>query len=108
MSDTQILEVIITLLPIIIALCAAGYQYMLAGLPERKRTLVAIIVNDVVKGVEQAYGVLEGTTKKNEAVRLTTVILKDLRISVNPDMVSSLIEAAIYSIHQYQQKPKAA
>lgn len=100
-TDQLILLLVPILLPPIISLSMVLYQHLIQGLPQRKQALVQQIVNAVVPAVEQGTAkALDGPGKKQAAMQMATVMLKSLHINVPQDMISCMIEAAVYTLNQ--------
>ena len=99
--DQLILLLVPILLPPIISLSVVLYQHLMQGLPQRKQALVQQVVNAVVPAVEQGTAnALHGSDKKQAAMQMATAMLKSLHINVSQDMVSCMIEAAVYTLNQ--------
>jgi hypothetical protein len=92
------------MLPLFISLSALLYQHLLQKLPEKQRAEVDQVVHTVVSAVEQASTALEGPAKKAAAMEMTNKMLAYLHISVPQEILSCLIEAAVYSLHQGNER----
>jgi Bacteriophage holin of superfamily 6 (Holin_LLH) len=95
-------------LPLLISLSAVLYQHLLQSLPEKRRVEIDQVVHKVVLAVEQASTALEGPAKKEAAMEMATSILAYLHISVPQEILSCLIEAAVYSLQQNNMAPASA
>jgi hypothetical protein len=108
MSLSPAVQVALVLLPIVlpllISLSAVLYQHLLQRLPQKQRAEIDQVVHVVVAAIEQASGALEGPAKKEAAMEMAGALLAYLRISVPREILSCLIEAAVYSLHQAASK----
>ena len=98
-------QIAIVLLPIILppltALASLMYQRMLQRLPVQKRAIVEQIVNTVVPAIEQtADATMKNEDKKRAAMDLASNMLGHLNVSVAPEMLSGMIEAAVFALNQ--------
>jgi hypothetical protein len=91
-------------LPLLISLSAVLYQHLLQRLPQKQRAEIDQVVHVVVAAVEQASDALEGPVKKQAAMEMAGTLLAYLHISVPREILSCLIEAAVYSLHQTASK----
>ena len=76
------------------------YQHLLQRLPQKQRAEIDQAVQIVVAAIEQTSATLDGPAKKAAATAMATSLLAYLHISVPPQILSCLIEAAVYSLHQ--------
>ena len=88
------------ILPLLVSLSAVLYQHLLQHLPQKQRTEIDQVVQTVVAAIEQTSATLDGPAKKAAATAMATSLLAYLHISVPPQILSCLIEAAVYSLHQ--------
>ena len=88
------------ILPLLISLSAVLYQHLLQRLPQKQREEIDQAVCIVVTAIEQASATLDGPAKKQAATEMASSLLAYLHISVPPEILSCLIEAAVYSLHQ--------
>jgi len=98
-------QIAIVILPIVLppltAVAALVYQRMLQGLPAQKRAIVEQIVNTVVPAVEQtADATMSSPEKKKSAMDLASSMLGHLNVSVQPEMLSGMIEATVFALNQ--------
>ncbi|MBA2396070.1 MAG: hypothetical protein H0V70_25370 [Ktedonobacteraceae bacterium] len=98
-------QIAIVLLPIVLppltALASLMYQRMLQRLPAQKRAIVEQIVNTVVPAIEQtADATMKNEDKKRAAMDLASSMLGHLNVSVAPEMLSGMIEAAVFALNQ--------
>ena len=111
MSFATIEPFLIVLIPIIlpplIALCGAWYQSLVQKLPLATRDQLQNVARTVVPAVEQiASAQLNGPGKKQLALQQAAQILAHLGIkNVNPDVLSSFIEEAVYAINTAKSAP---
>ena len=104
-TEQLILLIVPILLPAIISLSAVLYQRLVQGLPAKQQALVQQVVNTVVRAVEQeARNTLDGPGKKQAAMQMATNMLKSLHLNISQDVISSVIEAAVYALNQEQNK----
>ena len=100
-TEQLLLLLIPVLLPPIISLSVVLYQHLIQSLPQRKQALVQQVVNAVVPAVEQgATATLNSADKKQAAMQMATNMLKSLHVNVSPEVVSCMIEAAVYALNQ--------
>ncbi|HLI08002.1 MAG TPA: phage holin, LLH family [Ktedonobacteraceae bacterium] len=92
------------MLPLFISLSALLYQHLLQKLPEKRRAAVEQVVHTVVSAVEQASTTLEGPAKKAAAMEMAGEMLAYLHICVPQEILSCLIEAAVYSLRQGNER----
>lgn len=64
-------------------------------------TLAQSIVENVVKGVEQANPALKGADKKRLAEQLIVAALKDAHVNIPVVLIDSLIEAAVLVLPKF-------
>jgi len=98
-------QITLVLLPIVLppltALAALLYQRLLQRLPAQKRAIVEQIVGTVVPAIEQtATDTMSSPEKKKAAMDLASSMLSHLNVSVSPDMLSGMIEAAVFALNQ--------
>jgi len=98
-------QIALVLLPIVLppltALAALLYQRFLQRLPAQKRAIVEQIVGTVVPAIEQtATETMSSPEKKKAAMDLASSMLGHLNVSVSPDMLSGMIEAAVFALNQ--------
>jgi Bacteriophage holin of superfamily 6 (Holin_LLH) len=98
-------QITLVLLPIVLppltALAALLYQRLLQRLPAQKRAIVEQIVGTVVPAIEQtATDTMSSPEKKKAAMDLASSMLGHLNVSVSPDMLSGMIEAAVFALNQ--------
>lgn len=108
MSMSPATQIALVLLPIVvplfISLSAILYQHLLQRLPGRQRAEVDQVVHTVVSAIEQASTTLEGPAKKAAALEMANKMLAYLHISVPQEILSCLIEAAVYTLHQGNER----
>ena len=91
-------------LPLLISLSAVLYQRLLQRLPQKQRAEIDQVIHIVVCSIEQASSALEGPAKKQAAMEMAGTMLAYLHISVPQEILSCLIEAAVYSLHQGNER----
>jgi hypothetical protein len=89
------------LLPIVAGLVATQYKKAVSTLPENQRAILDQVVRTVVPAVEQLSSAqLSGPGKKQMALEEAAKILQHIGVkSVNPAVLSSFIESAVYAIN---------
>ena len=98
----QILLVVLPiLLPPLISLSVAMYQRLIQRLPQQVRQLVEEVVHIVVLAVEQTTTtLLDSPAKKQAAMKMATEILQSMHVTVSQEMLSAMIEAAVFTLNQ--------
>lgn len=72
---------------------------LLQVLPADRRGQVATIVGDVVHATEQAAGAIPGAQKKQMALQMIGVLLKQARLTASPEQLDVLLEAAVHAMN---------
>lgn len=98
----QILLVVLPiLLPPLISLSVVMYQHLIQHLPQQMRGLVEEVVHIVVLAVEQTSATLsDSPAKKQAAMKMATEILQSLHVNVSQEMLSTMIEASVFTLNQ--------
>jgi len=105
----QILLIVLPiLLPPLISLSVAMYQRLMQYLPQQVHGLVEEVVNIVVLAVEQTSAtLLDSPAKKQAAMKMATELLQSWHITVSQEMLSTMIEAAVFALNQSKPIQKA-
>jgi LL-H family phage holin len=89
------------LLPPLISLSVAMYQHLLQRLPQQVRQIVEEVAQIVVLAVEQTSATLvDSPAKKQAAMKMATEILQSMHVTVSQEMLSAMIEAAVFTLNQ--------
>ena len=89
------------LLPPLISLSVTMYQHLIQRLPQQVRELVEEVVHIVVLAVEQTSAtLLDSPAKKQAAMKMATEILQSLHVTVSQEMLSTMIEATVFSLNR--------
>jgi len=104
-----LLAVLPILLPPLISLSVALYQHLLARLPLQVHQIVEEVVHIVVLAVEQTSATFsDSPAKKQAAMKMATEILQSLHVPVSQEMLSVMIEAAVFALNQSKDMQKTA
>lgn len=102
-TEQVILVVLPIILPVLIGVVTYYTHAAIAKLPPNKQAFVSGIVNTAVTAAEQEYkGTVSGDTKRVAAVQQVTDTLAHYKMSVPPEIISSLIEESVYALKQSQ------
>jgi hypothetical protein len=100
MSTSDAILLASILFPILVSIGQSLVKYVESRLPAAQRAQVESAVNTVVRSVEQAAPLLNGAEKRNQALSMLSVLLKQMHISASPELLSVLIEAAVHAMNQ--------
>lgn len=103
-SFSQVVSVLLALSPILVPVMVIVYQYIAAHIqPALKQHPVLMqLVDSVVTGVEQEFAGAQGAEKKQAALTMLVELCKHYGISIDPSLLSVLIESYVYQMKQYQ------
>lgn len=108
-SFSQIVSLLLALSPILVPLMVIVYQYVAARIqPALKQHPVLLeLVDSVVQGVEQEFAGAVGAEKKQAALTMLVGLCKHYGITIDPSLLSVLIESYVYQMNQYQHRPSS-
>lgn len=96
----QVITVLVALSPILGIILPFFYQLLMSKLPAQQRTLLQELVQAGVKAAESLNA--PGDAKKQVAIESIAALCKEFGISASDAAISTLIEAAVFEIHQLQ------
>jgi hypothetical protein len=100
-TEQLIILMIPIILPPLVALSAVLYQHLLQKVPEKKRELIEKVIGTVVTAIEQTAPAMVGNQeKKQAAMNMASEMLAHLNIKASPATLSTMIEAAVYTLNQ--------
>lgn len=97
---SQTVTVLVGLSPILAIILPFLYQLLMSKLPAQQRALLQEIVQAGVKAAELSNA--PGDVKKQLATQSIAALCKDFGLNASDGAISTLIEAAVYEIHQLQ------
>lgn len=99
-SLAQVVTVLVALSPILGIILPFFYQLLMGKLPAQQRVLLQELVQAGVKAAESLNA--PGDAKKQIAVESIAALCKEFGINASNSAISTLIEAAVYEMHQVQ------
>lgn len=103
MSTTDWTTLLDFLLPILAAVITVIVKDWQNNQSTNRQDKIRMLVEDSVAAIEQTMATADGTTKKARALALVTSLLKKSNLPVDPSVISTLIEAAVYHLPKSPQ-----
>lgn len=113
MTQEQLFQLFLVVLPFLLAVVVVpAARWLISKLPSEKQALATKLVHQAVTAVEQlaikATSSLSSDQKKALAKELADTLLKSAGIKLSDDVVSTLIESAVFLLNQAGQASATA
>lgn len=93
-----------TILPVILSFAVLGYHATMTRLPQNVHDTLIKIVQTAVQAVEQTDTLLPGSIKKQEALKLVSVLLNNAGLKgIDVDAIDAMIESAVFALNKNKE-----
>lgn len=100
MTIEQIVIIFQVVFPVLVAVVAVAYRFVVSKLPASQRAQATDIINHTVQAVEQTQSAVPGPNRKVQAEALINSLLKTAGVKVSPELVDVLIESAVFAVNK--------